>query len=69
METPREPRCTFEPWLVFVSSFGSALAVHNLAEVNDFFFEDNYDYMFSYIFYLEGTVEILMSASGYLQVS
>lgn len=29
---------------------------------------DNYDYMFSYVFYLEGTLEILMGASGYLQV-
>lgn len=28
----------------------------------------NYDYMFDYIFYLEGSVEVRMAASGYLQV-
>jgi primary-amine oxidase len=28
----------------------------------------NYDYMFDYIFYLEGSIEVLMAASGYLQV-
>ncbi|KAG8948984.1 hypothetical protein FRC00_008384 [Tulasnella sp. 408] len=38
-------------------------------DVEGFLMTDNYDYMFSYIFYLEGTVEILMGASGYLQAT
>ncbi|KAG9040344.1 hypothetical protein FS837_000767 [Tulasnella sp. UAMH 9824] len=45
------------------STKGTALHVRSMATVY------NYDYMFSYIFYLEGTVEILMSASGYLQTT
>ncbi|KAG8917777.1 hypothetical protein FRC01_002213, partial [Tulasnella sp. 417] len=45
------------------STKGTALHVRSMATVY------NYDYMFSYIFYLEGTVEILMGASGYLQAT
>ncbi|KAG8952399.1 hypothetical protein FRC03_012162 [Tulasnella sp. 419] len=30
---------------------------------------DNYDYMFDYILFLEGTFEVRMAASGYLQAS
>ncbi|KAG9019179.1 hypothetical protein FRB90_005515 [Tulasnella sp. 427] len=45
------------------STKGTALQVRTMAAVY------NYDYMLSYVFYLEGTIEILMSASGYLQAT
>lgn len=45
------------------STKGTALNVRTMATVY------NYDYMFSYVFYLEGTLEILMGASGYLQAT
>ncbi|KAG9123312.1 hypothetical protein FRC07_015107 [Ceratobasidium sp. 392] len=43
------------------STRGTALTVRTMATVY------NYDYMFDYMFYLEGTVEVRMAASGYLQ--
>ncbi|QRV88148.1 primary-amine oxidase [Ceratobasidium sp. AG-Ba] len=52
---------TVNKW--YGSTKGTALTVRTMATVY------NYDYMFDYIFYLEGTVEVRMAASGYLQVS
>lgn len=44
------------------STRGAALTVRTMANVY------NYDYLFDHIFYLEGSVEVRMAASGYLQV-
>ncbi|KAG8785118.1 hypothetical protein FRC12_017963 [Ceratobasidium sp. 428] len=52
---------TYNNW--YGSTRGTALTVRTMATVY------NYDYMFDYIFYLEGTVEVRMAASGYLQAS
>ncbi|CAE6379675.1 unnamed protein product [Rhizoctonia solani] len=45
------------------STKGTALTVRTMVTVY------NYDYMFDYIFYLEGSIEVLMAASGYLQAT
>ncbi|KAG8928953.1 hypothetical protein FRC02_006181 [Tulasnella sp. 418] len=42
---------------------GTALHIRTMATVY------NYDYMFDYILYLEGTIEIRVAASGYLQAT
>lgn len=43
------------------STRGTALVVRSASSVY------NYDYLFDYIFYLDGTIEIRVAASGYLQ--
>ncbi|KAF8600307.1 amine oxidase catalytic domain-containing protein [Ceratobasidium sp. AG-I] len=45
------------------STRGTVLTVRSMTTVY------NYDYMFDYLFYLEGTVEVRVAASGYLQAT
>ncbi|KAB5594148.1 Primary-amine oxidase [Ceratobasidium theobromae] len=59
--TSRHADTTRYGW--YGSTRGAALTVRTMANVY------NYDYLFDHIFYLEGSIEVRMAASGYLQAT